>query len=68
MRLNRKTNIDLLRVVSAAAVVILHSVAAPLGNGNTSIPFLTGKILTVIHALTLRLFLCSLSSPAIAFF
>ena len=51
--MNRKTNIDLLRVVSAAAVVVLHSVAAPLGNGNNSIPFLTGKILTVIHALTL---------------
>ena len=51
--MNRKTNIDLLRIVSAAAVVILHSVTAPMGYCNATVPFLTDKILTVIHALTL---------------
>ncbi len=29
---DRKANIDLLRVISAAAIVTLHSVTAPMGN------------------------------------
>ena len=50
---DRKANIDLLRVISAAAIVILHSVTAPLGNASSPIPLLTEQILTVIHSLTL---------------
>ena len=50
---DRKANIDLLRVISAAAIVILQSVTAPLGNASSPIPLLTEQILTVIHSLTL---------------
>ena len=50
---DRKANIDLLRVISAAAIVILHSVTAPMGNASSPIPLLTEQILTVIHSLTL---------------
>lgn len=50
---DRKANIDLLRVISAAAIVILHSVAASMGNTSSPIPLLTEQILTVIHSLTL---------------
>lgn len=50
---DRKANIDLLRVMSAAAVVILHSVTAPMGNASSPIPLLTERILTVVHSLTL---------------
>ena len=50
---DRKANIDLLRVISAAAIVTLHSVTAPMGNASSPIPLLTEQILTVIHSLTL---------------
>lgn len=50
---DRKANIDLLRVISAAAIVILHSETAPIGNASSPIPLLTEQILTVIHSLTL---------------
>lgn len=50
---DRKANIDLLRVISAAAIVILHSETAPIGNASFPIPLLTEQILTVIHSLTL---------------
>lgn len=50
---DRKANIDLLRVMSAAAIVILHSVTAPMGNVSSPIPLLTERILTVVHSLTL---------------
>lgn len=41
---DRKANIDLLRVISAAAIVILHSVTAPLGNASSPIPLLTEQM------------------------
>lgn len=47
---DRKANIDLLRVISAAAIVTLHSVTAPMGNASSPIPLLTEQILTVIHS------------------
>ena len=50
---DRKAKIDLLRVMSAAAIVILHSVTAPMGNVSSPIPLLTERILTVVHSLTL---------------
>lgn len=49
----RKANIDLLRTISAAAVVILHTAVAPIGNCNSAVPFLTNRILTIVHSLTL---------------
>lgn len=51
--LDRKANIDLLRIISAAAVVTLHAVVAPVGHCTSTVPFLTGRILTVIHSLTM---------------
>lgn len=50
---DRKANIDFLRVISAAVIVILHSVTAPMGNVSSPIPLLTERVLTLIHSLTL---------------
>lgn len=50
---NRRNSIDVLRVISAIAVVTIHIVTAPVGNAAEDIKISTLEILNLIHNLML---------------